>query len=127
MHKFAEKYCVKGSWDATGKLVKAAILKNEMKHERCANAFDCYTKLKADLSKNGTEKLKQKWLEWEVESNEKILTKTPLTTQRIFIGFSTEYKEDFDCLQAAGHDHIIFIDRASIPDMKALVGTQKVL
>ena len=39
VHKFAEKYCFIGSWDATGKLVKAAILKNEMKYERWADAL----------------------------------------------------------------------------------------
>ena len=70
--------------------------------------------------------MNRKWLEWENEGNENILTKTPLTTQRTFIGFATEYKEEFDRLEAAGNDHIIFTDRRSIPDMKVLVGTQKV-
>ena len=33
IHKFAVKFCFKGSWDATGKHVKGAILKCELKHD----------------------------------------------------------------------------------------------
>ena len=36
VHKFAEMYYFKGNWDATGKLIKAAIMKNEMKYDQCA-------------------------------------------------------------------------------------------
>ena len=72
------------------------------------------------------EKLKQKWLEQEIEGNENIPTKTPLTMQQTLIGFATEYKEEFDCLEATGNDRIIFTDRASIPNMEVLVGTQTV-
>ena len=34
IHKFSQKYKFKGSWDATGKLIKDAILKNELKIDR---------------------------------------------------------------------------------------------
>ena len=61
-----------------------------------------------------------------MKGNEKILVKTPLTTQQTFIEFATEYKEEFNRLEAAGNDHMIFTNRASIPGMKVLVGTQKV-
>ena len=60
-HKFSQKYRFKGPWDATGKLVKNAIENNERKFERCANAMDCYIKLKRDLSKDGSEKTPVNW------------------------------------------------------------------
>ena len=63
---FVQKFCIKGSWDTTGKLVKDTILKNEMKYYRCANVYYCYLKLNQDLVKNGQARLNKKWLEWEM-------------------------------------------------------------
>lgn len=54
VHKLAEKYRFKGSWDATGKIVKERIMNNELKYNRCANAMDCYLKITQDLTKMGT-------------------------------------------------------------------------
>ena len=71
VHKFAQKFCFKGSWDATGKLIKAAISKNEINYDRCANAYGCYLKLTRDLAKNRYRKLNKKWLEWEEKGDEK--------------------------------------------------------
>ena len=45
VHKFAQKYCFKGSWDATGKLITDSINKHECRGERCANAENCSTNL----------------------------------------------------------------------------------
>ena len=59
IHKFAQKYRFKGSWDATGKHVKEAILKNERKFDRCHNAEACYYKLKRDMSRDGNEEEKK--------------------------------------------------------------------
>lgn len=81
---FAEKFCFKGSWDATGKLVKYAILKNEKKFDRCANAFDCYYKLKRDLHKDGQQESNKMWLELERNGDECIINNTPLRTKRTF-------------------------------------------
>ena len=61
IHKFAEKFAFKGPWDATGKLIKDKILRNELKFSRCANAFDCCIKLKRDLTKDVIEKTNQQW------------------------------------------------------------------
>lgn len=47
VHKFASKYRFKGSWDATGKLVKERIHNLEMKYERCDTAWSCYERLRA--------------------------------------------------------------------------------
>ena len=127
VHKFAEKYCFKGSWDATGKLVKHTIMKNELKYDRCANANDCYNKLKRDLSSNGLNKKRnQNWIEWENNGNEKLIQKTPLTTNRTFIGLGTESEEEYNRLQTTGENHIIYTNRLSIPDMRAVAGTQKI-
>jgi len=125
IHKFASKYRFKGSWDATGKIVKSCILKNELKMNRCANAYDCYINLKRDLSHDGKEKNKQKWLEWEEKGDERILEKTQLTSNRTLIGFGTEHKDEYDRLVTSGLDHIIYTDRASVPNMKAVAGTRK--
>ena len=64
IHKFASKYRFKGSWDATGKIVKNCILKNKLKMNWCTNIYDCYINLKSDLSHDGKEKNKQDWLKW---------------------------------------------------------------
>ena len=60
IHKFAQKFRFKGLWDATGKLVKQAIQNNELRFERCANAWDCYIKMKRDLIRSGQERKQQK-------------------------------------------------------------------
>ena len=60
IHKFAQKHKFKGSWEATGKLIKDTILKNELKLDRFATAWDCYLKLRRDLTKNGSEDMQQK-------------------------------------------------------------------
>ena len=54
IHKFPQKFGFKGPWDATGKLIKSTILRNELRLNRCANALDCYYQLKRDLNKDGT-------------------------------------------------------------------------
>ena len=59
IHKFAHKYRFKGSWDATGKIVKERILNNELREDRCATAFYCYIKLGRDFIKNGEDKENQ--------------------------------------------------------------------
>ena len=51
VHKFAQKFCFKGSWDATRKIINTAISKNEMKYDRYGNVYDCYLKLTRDLTK----------------------------------------------------------------------------
>ena len=125
VQKFAEKFCFKGSWDATGKLIKWAILKNEKKFNRCANALDCYYKLKRDLSKDGQCESNEKWLEWERNGDERILNNRPLRTRRTFIGLGTEYKDEYDKLIGAGEKHIVFTDRENVPEIPTVEGTQK--
>ena len=51
IHKFAQKYQFKGSWDATGKTIKMMILHNELKYDQCLTALDCYMKLTRDMTK----------------------------------------------------------------------------
>ena len=125
IQKFAEKFCFKGSWDATGKLIKHAILKNEKKFDRCANALDCYYKLKRDLNKDGQRESDKMWLEWERNGDERIINNTPLRTNRTFVGLGTEYKDEYDKLIGAGEQHIVFTDRETIPEISTVEGTQK--
>jgi hypothetical protein len=124
-HKFAQKYGFKGSWDATGKLVKQAIMRNEKKYERCENALECYKKLRLDLTKKGDDDKNKKWKQWEENNDSLLLKKTALTTNRTYIGLGVESKDELKKLQQEGFDHIVHTDRTSIPDMKALKETQK--
>ena len=80
IHKFAQKYRFKGSWDATGKVVKQKILQNELKYDRCSTALDCYMKLTRDMTRDGSEKKTQKLLEYERTSDAKVVKNTTFTT-----------------------------------------------
>jgi len=91
-HKFVQKYRFKGSWDATGKIVKQRILNNKLKYYRFANAWDCYVKLSKYLTKNGEEARRKKFEQYERDGDEPVLKNTTLSTRRTFIGFGTENK-----------------------------------
>eukprot|EP00957_Ditylum_brightwellii_P022161 1672343-Ditylum_brightwellii.AAC.1 len=78
IHKFAQKYSFKGSWDATGKLVHQAINCLELKQDMIANANNCYEKLGLKLSKDGTEKSTLKLEQYEQDGSHKVLYNTTL-------------------------------------------------
>ena len=101
VHKFAQKYRFKGPWDATGKLVKQAIQNNELRFERCANAWDCYIKLGRDLSRDGQAERTRKLLEYEHNQDVRLLNNTPFTTSRTHIGFCTEEQDEYNTLNNA--------------------------
>jgi hypothetical protein len=73
VQKFGQKFRFKGPWDATGKIVKQRILNNELQNLRCANAWDCYVKLREQLTKDGTEDHISKLLEYEQNSDVNVL------------------------------------------------------
>ena len=104
--------------------MKGAILKNELKNDRCANAKDCYYKLNRDLIKDRSEESNQNWIKWEVTEDERIVQNTPLSTNCTFIGLGIEKRLEYNTLKASGEEHIIFTDRENIPDTKTVVGTQ---
>ena len=101
-------------------------MKNENKFDRCANALNCYYKLKRDLSKDGQCESNKKWLEWEMNGDEQILNNKPLRTRRTFIGLGTEYKDEYDKLIGAGERHIVFTDRKKVPEISTVEGVQKI-
>lgn len=127
IHKLAQKFRFKGSWDATGKIVKERILNHELKYFRCATAFDCYIKLRDDLvDKARREKLFQKFDQYERDGDAKILKNTTYTSKNTYVGYATEDKDEYDTLMSAGHQHLLFTERAIIdPDMKRLNNTLK--
>ena len=92
VHTFAQKYHFKGSWDATSKTLKQRILNNELKYERCKNAFECYKQLSLDLIKDGKEQKISKLLAYKKANDTHVLQNTNLTTKCTHIGFSTKYK-----------------------------------
>ena len=123
-HKFTQKYRFKGSWDATGKIVKQQILQNELKYDRCATALECYKKLTCDLSKDGDDKRTNKLLEYERTGDARMLLNSVYTTQKTHIGYGTESKIEYDTMTNKNeYKHVVFTDRENIPDMKAVTGT----
>ena len=126
IHKFAQTYRFKGRWDATGKHVKEAILKNEMKFDRCHDAKACYYKLKRDMTRHGDEREKIKWREWEEAKDKRIIENTTFKTNRTFVGLAVESMDELTHMRDAGEEHIVFTDRANIPDTKAVAGTQMI-
>ena len=126
IHKFAQKFRFKGSWDATGKHVKEAILKNERKFDRCHNAEACYYKLKRDMNRDGNEEEKKKWRKWEETKDKRVVEKTTLKTNRTFISLAVETMAAFTHLKSSGEEHIVFTDRVNVPDTKAVLGTQMI-
>eukprot|EP00957_Ditylum_brightwellii_P098001 7464440-Ditylum_brightwellii.AAC.1 len=98
LHKFAQKYGFKGSWDATGKLVKQAIERLELQNDRIATAYDCFVKLGKELTKDGTEADTTRLLEYKKTGNKKVTDNIPLTTRRTLIGFCMEDRQQFEQL-----------------------------
>ena len=97
-----------------------------MKYDRCANALDCFMKLKRDLSKNGDEIKMKKLREYEMNGDQRVVENTMYTTTKTYISFGTENKQQYDKLRQDNPlDHIVFTDRENIPDMKPLENTLK--
>jgi hypothetical protein len=125
IHKFAQKYKFKGSWDAAGNLVKQTIHRLEMNNVRVANAKDCFEKLGKELTKTGEEKDIKKMLEYKQTGDKKVVENTALRTRRTFVGVGTADTDEYDQLRQAGKKHVVFTDRGHVRDMKAVKGTQK--
>ena len=124
IHKFAQKYRFKGSWDATGKVVKQKILQNELKYDRCSTALDCYMKLTRDMTRDGSEKKTQKLLEYEHTGDAKVVKNTTFTTIKTHIGYGTEKTQEYASMINTGqYKHVIFTDRQDVPDIKPIQGT----
>ena len=126
IHKFAQKYRFKGSWDAVGKHVRERILNNELSWIRCEDAWHCYLQLRNDLvDEEKRRKLFEKLDAYERDGDARILKNTTFTTCRTHIGYVTESKEEYDKIHA-DHEHIVHTDRiaaAKLSDVKPLKGT----
>ena len=125
IHKFAQKYRFKGSWDAAGKLVKQAINRLEMRGDHCANAHNCYINLTKELTRDGNEAKTRKLLEYEETNDKRVLENKMLRTKFTFVGLGIENKDEYDRMKNEGHKHVIFTDRENVADMKVIAGTQK--
>jgi hypothetical protein len=124
-HRFAQKYDFKGIWDASSKVIKDFIRKNEYeattlspsdqtekKNKRYPNALACYKQLREHLPKPTP---KKDWDTFEKTKNTKILEKGHFVINNRFFGYGTEKKQEFDELIDAGYDHIVFTDRLNVP------------
>lgn len=93
-HKLTQKYGFKEPWDATKKLAKEHILRNELKYDRWADTRECYLKLKRDFKKKYRKKYKD-WSNWKRDGDERILQNTTFTSQRTFIGLCIEDNDKY--------------------------------
>lgn len=82
VHKFA-------SWSATENIVKVTINNSHCRHERCANTYDCYMKMK-HLSRNGKEESTLKLLEYGVQQDVWLLENTSFCCRRTYVGLGIE-------------------------------------
>ena len=97
-----------------------------MNYDRCANAFNCFMKLKRDLTKNGDENKMKKLCEYERNGDAKVVENTIYTIAEAHIGFGTENKDEYDKLKEANTANcIILTNRDNIPGMKPIQNTQK--
>ena len=126
IHKFAQKYRFKGSWDAVGKVVKERIRNHELNEARCANAWDCYILLRKTLvDKVRRKKLFEKLDFYESNGDPRVIENTTFTTKNTYVGFGTESYSEYESLNANDdYDNIIFIDRSpNQPDIHTLDNT----
>ena len=65
-----------------------------------------------------------KLLQYEKDGDARVLENTPFTTHSAYTGYCTEDKEEYERLSKE-HNHVVFTDRENIPDMKTIVGSQK--
>ena len=87
VREFAHQFRFKGSWDATGKIMKQQILNDELKYDCCAHVLDCYQKLSRHLTKDGKRVKARKLLEYELSNDKRVTKNTTLTTRHTHIGF----------------------------------------
>ena len=94
-----------------------------MKFDHCHDAKACYFKMKRDMTRDGNEKEKIKWCEWEQTKDKRIVQKKIFKTNRTFIGLAVETMAELTDMKNSGEEHIVFTDRVNIPDTKAIPGT----
>lgn len=125
IHKFAQKFRFKGTWDATGRLIKLRILNNELNNHRCANAWMCFLLLRDQLSKDEFHELMRKLDECERTGDEGILKNTTFTCKCTYIGYATEDKQEYET-KSRVYEHVVHTDRSEIPDVNVLKDTLKI-
>lgn len=106
---FASKCTFKGPWGATGKIFK---------FDRCANAFDCCTKLRADMNHVTNTKKVEQWIQWESDGDERALDNRTFRTHRTFVGLAVETEQEFQRLQSDGYDNVVLTNRSFAPDVQ---------
>eukprot|EP00957_Ditylum_brightwellii_P136750 10428089-Ditylum_brightwellii.AAC.1 len=79
-----------------------------------------------ELTRDGTKKETLKLLEYERIGDKRVLDNTTMQTWRTFVGYGTEYKEEYDQTLNEGKKHVIFTDRKNIKDMPQGKDIQKI-
>lgn len=112
IHKFAEKFQFKGSWDGIGKNVKKFLWDCEMGNKRCGNAFACYDRCRKDFPTNNP----KKWKQYEQDGDLKLMQKNPFCYDTIEFGFVVESMAHYNQLKEQGHKHVVYTNRKEIGD-----------
>ena len=110
IHGFAQKHRFKGPWDTTGNLVKDAIMRNEAKFNRCANAIYRCLKLLRDLTKTSTENNPKLWEEWEATGDECPFESRTCRANIMIIGLGAVDATKFNKSRSQELNHIVFVD-----------------
>ena len=98
-----------------------------MKDDSCANALDCYMRLRKSLRKDGTEKYNRRLLEHEVNGNVLLLGNCTFQTACTSIVFFSEKITQYEFLcNNPNYSHIVHLDRTTpLIEMKRIDGTNK--
>ena len=94
-------------------------MNNELRLERCATAFDCYIKLKQDLSRSGTEEKTTSFLEYETNQDTRFVKNIALIYKRSYIGFATQKNDEYNTLQAH-NEYIVFTNWKNVEEMNVI-------
>ena len=87
-------------------------MNNALKYEQCSDDFQCYLKLRRDLTKDNDSNRMKNLREYESKIDLKVVENTTFTTARTYISYGIEYKDEYQCLLSDDqYDHIVFTDR----------------
>lgn len=123
MHKFVEKYFLKGPWDRTGKRIKQFLYDVELKNRQSGNAFAYYVNCRDTFQNNKG----KKWREYEGNNDDCLLEKISFEKNTISFGFVVEKETELTKFKEEGHEHILYTnikenrdDIAPVRDTKKL-------
>ena len=78
------------------------------------------------MRRDGNEKEKIKWCEWEQTKDKRIVQNATFNKNLTFIGLDVETMAELTGMKNSEEEQIVFTDRVNILDTKEIAGTQKI-